>query len=146
MKNCGKRFHLLITSKDFVQDLVKLIGPKNDPPAALQEKVSSVAMLIGRLTGRLFPAAGVESYPNMGGGFSRPERLPRRVSSVFRAEEQRHRVSGDRPGRDGADSHAAAKCAPVDRYTGEPSAACAVKQPRTRAESTTHDAERPDQA
>lgn len=39
MKNCGRRFHLLVTSKDFVQDLFKLIGPKNDPSAALQEKV-----------------------------------------------------------------------------------------------------------
>lgn len=39
VKNCGKRFHTLVTSKDFVQDLVKLIGPRNDPPPALQEKV-----------------------------------------------------------------------------------------------------------
>lgn len=39
VKNCGKRFHTLVTSKDFVQDLVKLIGPKNDPPPVLQEKV-----------------------------------------------------------------------------------------------------------
>lgn len=39
VKNCGKRFHILVTSKDFVQELVKLIGPKNDPPAAIQEKV-----------------------------------------------------------------------------------------------------------
>lgn len=42
VKNCGKRFHLLITQKDFVQDLVKLIGPKNDPPTAVQEKVLSL--------------------------------------------------------------------------------------------------------
>lgn len=39
VKNCGKRFHQQITSKDFIQDLIKLIGPKNDPPPALQEKV-----------------------------------------------------------------------------------------------------------
>ncbi|XP_042214744.1 TOM1-like protein 2 isoform X2 [Homarus americanus] len=39
VKNCGKRFHILACSKDFVQDLVKLIGPKNEPPAAIQEKV-----------------------------------------------------------------------------------------------------------
>ena len=39
VKNCGRRFHLLVTNKDFIQDLVKLIGPKNDPPAELQEKV-----------------------------------------------------------------------------------------------------------
>jgi hypothetical protein len=42
VKNCGRRFHLLVTSKDFIQDLVKLIGPKNDPPAELQEKVLSL--------------------------------------------------------------------------------------------------------
>lgn len=41
VKNCGKRFHLLVTNKDFVQDLVKLIGPKNDPPPAVQEKVKN---------------------------------------------------------------------------------------------------------
>nr|CAH0105039.1 unnamed protein product [Daphnia galeata] len=39
VKNCGRRFHVLVCSKDFVQELVKLIGPKNDPPTELQEKV-----------------------------------------------------------------------------------------------------------
>ncbi|CAG2160854.1 unnamed protein product [Oppiella nova] len=42
VKNCGKRFHLLVTNKDFVQELVKIIGPKNDPPAVVQEKVLSL--------------------------------------------------------------------------------------------------------
>lgn len=42
VKNCGRRFHLLATNKEFVQDLVKLIGPKNDPPTAVQEKVLSL--------------------------------------------------------------------------------------------------------
>ncbi|KAH9424812.1 TOM1-like protein 2 [Dermatophagoides pteronyssinus] len=42
VKNCGKRFHILVSSKDFIQDLVKLIGPKNDPPAEIQEKVLSL--------------------------------------------------------------------------------------------------------
>lgn len=42
MKNCGRRFHLVVSHKDFVQDLVKLIGPKNDPPTAVQEKVLSL--------------------------------------------------------------------------------------------------------
>lgn len=42
MKNCGRRFHLLVTSKDFVQDLVKLIGPKNEPSPVLQEKVLNI--------------------------------------------------------------------------------------------------------
>lgn len=42
VKNCGRRFHLLVSQKDFVQDLVKMIGPKNDPPTAVQEKVLSL--------------------------------------------------------------------------------------------------------
>ncbi|KAB7495520.1 TOM1-like protein 2 [Armadillidium nasatum] len=42
VKNCGKRFHVLACSKDFVQELVKLIGPKNDPPTSVQEKVLSL--------------------------------------------------------------------------------------------------------
>ncbi|GAB6025912.1 hypothetical protein CHUAL_011884 [Chamberlinius hualienensis] len=42
VKNCGRRFHLLVTNKEFVQELVKLIGPKNDPPTAVQEKVLSL--------------------------------------------------------------------------------------------------------
>lgn len=42
VKNCGKRFHVLVCNKEFVQELVKLIGPKNDPPTAVQEKVLSL--------------------------------------------------------------------------------------------------------
>lgn len=42
VKNCGKRFHSLACNKEFVQELVKLIGPKNDPPTAVQEKVLSL--------------------------------------------------------------------------------------------------------
>ncbi|KAK3885467.1 hypothetical protein Pcinc_010325 [Petrolisthes cinctipes] len=42
VKNCGKRFHVHACSKDFVQELVKLIGPKNEPPPAVQEKVLSL--------------------------------------------------------------------------------------------------------
>ncbi|KAK8384753.1 hypothetical protein O3P69_014361 [Scylla paramamosain] len=42
VKNCGKRFHVHACSKDFVQELVKLIGPKNEPPSSVQEKVLSL--------------------------------------------------------------------------------------------------------
>ncbi|KAG7202442.1 hypothetical protein KM043_018744 [Ampulex compressa] len=42
VKNCGKRFHTLACSREFVQELVKLIGPKNEPPTAVQEKVLSL--------------------------------------------------------------------------------------------------------
>ncbi|CAL1294762.1 unnamed protein product [Larinioides sclopetarius] len=42
VKNCKRRFHLLVMQKDFILELVKLIGPKNDPPTAVQEKVLSL--------------------------------------------------------------------------------------------------------
>ncbi|KAL5241162.1 hypothetical protein ACI65C_008572 [Semiaphis heraclei] len=42
VKNCGKRFHVLVCNKEFSQDLIKLIGPKNDPPTIVQEKVLSL--------------------------------------------------------------------------------------------------------
>lgn len=45
VKNCGKPLHVLVAQKDFVQELVKLIGPKNDPPAAVQEKVLQLIQL-----------------------------------------------------------------------------------------------------
>lgn len=39
VSNCSKRFHVLVMTKDFIQDLIKLIGPKNNPPIDLQERV-----------------------------------------------------------------------------------------------------------
>ncbi|XP_030380318.1 TOM1-like protein 2 [Scaptodrosophila lebanonensis] len=45
VKNCGKAFHVLVAQKDFIQELVKLIGPKNDPPAIVQEKVLSLIQI-----------------------------------------------------------------------------------------------------
>lgn len=42
VKNCGRRFHVQIAHKDFLNDMVKVIGPKYDPPQALQEKVLSM--------------------------------------------------------------------------------------------------------
>jgi len=36
VKNCGKRFHLHIATKDFLNDLVKVINPKNNPSMATQ--------------------------------------------------------------------------------------------------------------
>ncbi|XP_064547375.1 TOM1-like protein 2 isoform X2 [Drosophila montana] len=45
VKNCGKAFHVLVAQKDFINDLVKLIGPKNDPPAIMQEKVLSLIQI-----------------------------------------------------------------------------------------------------
>ncbi|XP_075163609.1 TOM1-like protein 2 isoform X2 [Haematobia irritans] len=45
VKNCGKAFHVLVAQKDFIQDLVKLIGPKNDPPLVVQEKVLNLIQI-----------------------------------------------------------------------------------------------------
>ncbi|KAL0822362.1 hypothetical protein ABMA28_004456 [Loxostege sticticalis] len=42
VKNCGKPFHVLVCHKEFISELVKLIGPKNDPPTVVQEKVLSL--------------------------------------------------------------------------------------------------------
>ncbi|XP_059054036.1 TOM1-like protein 2 [Achroia grisella] len=42
VKNCGKPLHVLVCHKEFISELVKLIGPKNDPPTVVQEKVLSL--------------------------------------------------------------------------------------------------------
>nr|XP_022315969.1 TOM1-like protein 2 isoform X4 [Crassostrea virginica] len=42
VKNCGRRFHIQLANKDFLSDLIKVIGPKYDPPQAVQEKVLSL--------------------------------------------------------------------------------------------------------
>jgi len=40
VKNCGHRFHSLVTSRDFIDGvLVKIIAPKNNPPTIVQDKV-----------------------------------------------------------------------------------------------------------
>lgn len=42
VKNCNHHFHVLVCNKDFVQDLIKLIGPKFDAPQIIQERVLSL--------------------------------------------------------------------------------------------------------
>ncbi|KAJ1350775.1 hypothetical protein KIN20_006653 [Parelaphostrongylus tenuis] len=42
VKNCGHNFHVLVCSKDFVQDLVKLIGSKFDTPQIIHERILSL--------------------------------------------------------------------------------------------------------
>ncbi|KAI5623165.1 TOM1-like protein 2, partial [Silurus asotus] len=40
VKNCGYRFHALVTTREFIDGvLVKVISPKNNPPAIVQDKV-----------------------------------------------------------------------------------------------------------
>lgn len=45
VKNCGRNFHVLVANKEFIQELVKIIGPKYDPPTAVQEKVLSLIQI-----------------------------------------------------------------------------------------------------
>ncbi|XP_078609847.1 TOM1-like protein 2 isoform X19 [Branchiostoma floridae x Branchiostoma japonicum] len=42
VKNCGHRFHVLVANKDFVNEMVKIIQPKNNPSTTLQERVLSL--------------------------------------------------------------------------------------------------------
>ncbi|MFH4978101.1 hypothetical protein AB6A40_004810 [Gnathostoma spinigerum] len=39
VKNCDTRFHELVCQKEFINELVKLIGPKFDAPQIIQERV-----------------------------------------------------------------------------------------------------------
>lgn len=39
VKNCGRRFHVIICTKDFTQELVKVISPKNETSIEVQEKI-----------------------------------------------------------------------------------------------------------
>ncbi|KAM4631879.1 TOM1-like protein 2 isoform 2-T2 [Discoglossus pictus] len=40
VKNCGHRFHVLVTHRDFIDGvMVKIISPKNNPPTIVQDKV-----------------------------------------------------------------------------------------------------------
>uniref|UniRef100_A0A8C6M6Y9 Target of myb1 like 2 membrane trafficking protein n=1 Tax=Nothobranchius furzeri TaxID=105023 RepID=A0A8C6M6Y9_NOTFU len=48
VKNCGHRFHALVTSRDFVDGiLVKIISPKNNPPTIVQDKVLALVQVMG---------------------------------------------------------------------------------------------------
>ncbi|XP_058950698.2 TOM1-like protein 2 [Pocillopora verrucosa] len=42
VKNCGHRFHLLIAKKDFLDELVKILSPKTNPPQIVQDKILSL--------------------------------------------------------------------------------------------------------
>ncbi|PFX29028.1 TOM1-like protein 2 [Stylophora pistillata] len=42
VKNCGHRFHVLIAKKDFLDELVKILGSKNNPPQIVQDKILSL--------------------------------------------------------------------------------------------------------
>jgi len=39
VKNCGMRFHIFVAQKEFLQELVKLAMPRNNPPHFVLDKV-----------------------------------------------------------------------------------------------------------
>ncbi|XP_030629479.1 TOM1-like protein 2 isoform X3 [Chanos chanos] len=46
VKNCGYRFHALVTARDFIDGvLVKIISPKNNPPTIVQDKVLALIQI-----------------------------------------------------------------------------------------------------
>jgi len=42
VKNCGKRFHIFIATKEFMQEMIKIISPKHNPSVELQNAVLSL--------------------------------------------------------------------------------------------------------
>lgn len=43
MKNCGYRFHILVTTRDFVEAvLVRSIIPRNSPPVVVHDRVLNI--------------------------------------------------------------------------------------------------------
>ncbi|XP_067859065.1 TOM1-like protein 2 isoform X7 [Heptranchias perlo] len=47
VKNCGHRFHVLVANRDFIDGvLVKIVLPKNNPPAIVQDKVLGLIQFI----------------------------------------------------------------------------------------------------
>ena len=49
VKNCDQRFKALACQKDFVNELVKLIGPKFDAPQVVQERVLSLIQVRAKI-------------------------------------------------------------------------------------------------
>lgn len=98
VKNCNHHFHVLVCNKDFVQDLIKLIGPKFDAPQIIQERVLSLIQawadafrgdptLAGvvqsyddlKSKGVEFPAADLDTLA--------PIKTPKRVSILYTCED-----------------------------------------------------------
>lgn len=50
MKNCGYRFHILVTTRDFVEGvLVRSIIPRNNPPLVVHDRVLSIIQVTKKL-------------------------------------------------------------------------------------------------
>lgn len=54
MKNCGYRFHTLVTTRDFVEAvLVRSIIPRNSPPLVVHDRVLGIIQVSKMVTLRL---------------------------------------------------------------------------------------------
>lgn len=54
VKNCGYRFHILVTTREFVEAvLVKSIIPRNSPPLVVHDRVLSIIQVSKMITLRL---------------------------------------------------------------------------------------------
>lgn len=54
VKNCGYRFHILVTTRDFVEAvLVRSIIPRNSPPLVVHDRVLSIIQVSKMVTLRL---------------------------------------------------------------------------------------------
>lgn len=51
VKNCGYRFHILVTTRDFVEGvLVRSIIPRNNPPLVVHDRVLSIIQVKKEIT------------------------------------------------------------------------------------------------
>jgi len=50
VKNCGMRFHVFVAQKEFLQELVKLAMPRNNPPHFVLDKVLGLIQVRSDLT------------------------------------------------------------------------------------------------
>lgn len=87
VNNCQFRFHAQIMTRDFIQDLVKLIGPRNNPPIELQERV---LRLIERC------AETFKNYPEISGVVTVYNDLKSK-GVIFPAREPEGAVDAPRP-------------------------------------------------
>lgn len=46
VKNCDNRFHELVCQKDFINELVRLLGPKFDAPQVIREHVLGLIQVV----------------------------------------------------------------------------------------------------
>lgn len=98
MKNCGRRFHVLACQKDFVQDLVKMIGPKYDPPVLIQERVLGMIRCWAEAFSRQPDMVGVRTvYEEMTArsvAFPAPSSADQRLQQIFSDKPAQQRISG----------------------------------------------------